>query len=119
MLALYNTERGRLPEAKQLTKERERKCRARLQNNNGVFLEDFAKAVQWAAQLEFCRGGAEGTGWKASFDWLIANDTNYLKVLEGKYGVPTVGSPCRCGQHSTIEAHDAEVAQKQREIFGR
>lgn len=23
--------------------------------------------------------------WRISFDWLIANDTNYLKVLEGKY----------------------------------
>ena len=23
--------------------------------------------------------------WTASFDWLISNDTNYLKILEGKY----------------------------------
>jgi len=26
-----------------------------------------------------------GDGWKVSFDWLIENDTNYLKTLEGNY----------------------------------
>jgi hypothetical protein len=28
---------------------------------------------------------AEHKGWKVSFDWLIENDTNYIKVLERKY----------------------------------
>jgi integrase len=27
------------------------------------------------------------TGWKANFDWLIANDTNCIAVLEGKYAI--------------------------------
>ena len=31
---------------------------------------------------EFCMGA---TGWKADFDWIIKNDTNWVKVLEGKY----------------------------------
>lgn len=26
------------------------------------------------------------TNWRASFDWLIANDTNWVRVLEGAYG---------------------------------
>ena len=29
--------------------------------------------------------GDSDQGWKADFDWIIANDTNYMKVLEGKY----------------------------------
>ena len=29
--------------------------------------------------------GVNKRGWKVDFDWLIANDTNYVKVLEGKY----------------------------------
>lgn len=30
--------------------------------------------------------GENKSNWKVSFDWLIENDTNYLKVLEFKYG---------------------------------
>ena len=29
--------------------------------------------------------GANEKSWTASFDWLISNDTNWLKILEGKY----------------------------------
>ena len=29
--------------------------------------------------------GKSESGWKIDFSWLIANDSNYLKVLEGNY----------------------------------
>lgn len=84
MLALYNANRGGLPEAKALSKDRLRKCQARLRNNNGTFLSEWTKAVERAAVLPFCCGDG-GQGWKVTFDWMITNDTNYLKILEGKY----------------------------------
>jgi hypothetical protein len=48
------------------------------------FLEDFREAVRRAAATPFLCG-AGPAGWRANFDWIIANDTNYLKVLEGRY----------------------------------
>lgn len=84
LFAIYNQNRGQLPEAKALTNERAAKCRARLARNNGSFVSDWTRAIQRAAKSAFCLGdGAQG--WKASFDWFIANNTNYVKVLEGKY----------------------------------
>ena len=29
--------------------------------------------------------GKNSSGWKVSFGWIMKNDTNYLKVLEGQY----------------------------------
>ena len=29
--------------------------------------------------------GDNDRGWKASFDWLLENDSNIMKVLEGNY----------------------------------
>jgi hypothetical protein len=48
------------------------------------FLKDFCEAVRRAAATPFLCG-AGPAGWRANFDWMIANDTNYLKVLEGRY----------------------------------
>jgi hypothetical protein len=46
--------------------------------------EDFRAAVRQAAATPFLAG--EGArGWRANFDWLIANDTNVRKVVEGVY----------------------------------
>ena len=44
-------------------------------------------AVKLAARTPFCRGQND-RGWKMDFDFLIENDTNLTKVLEGKYGPP-------------------------------
>lgn len=84
MLSIYNANRGVLPEVRSLTKERVRKCKARTVHTNGNFLSDFTLAIQRARVLPFCCGeGAQG--WRVDFDWLIANDTNHQKILEGKY----------------------------------
>ena len=37
------------------------------------------------ASSKFLRGESGGGDWKANFDWIISNDTNYAKVLEGRY----------------------------------
>lgn len=106
----YNEHRGILPEAKALTKERQRKCKTRLSGRHENFLREWTLAVQRAAALPFCCGeGAQG--WTVSFDWLIANDTNYLKILEGKYDhVGAIRSPAS----DTDEAEHLKLVQ---EIF--
>ncbi len=44
----------------------------------------FDKIIEAIKEQPFLMGQNE-RGWKVSFDWLIDNDTNYLKVLERKY----------------------------------
>lgn len=43
-----------------------------------------ALLVAVSKQRDFLFGDTE-RGWMISFDWLIKNDTNYIKVLEGQY----------------------------------
>jgi hypothetical protein len=82
LLAIYEQERGGLPAAAGLTAERRRQCGQRIKA--GLKRDEFAAAVRCAAKTPFLTG--EGArGWRASFDWLIANDTNLRKVLEGVY----------------------------------
>jgi hypothetical protein len=90
MRQIWQQERGALPEVRALSPEREARCRERIahaRNKNksaAQFLADFRDAVTRAAATPFLCG--EGpAGWRANFDWLVANDTNYLKVLEGRY----------------------------------
>ena len=82
LLEIYERERGPLPAAAALTPERRRQCALRIRG--GLGSEEFGAAVRRAAATPFLAG--EGArGWRASFDWFIANDTNVRKVLEGVY----------------------------------
>jgi hypothetical protein len=90
MLDIWQQERGPLAELRALSPEREARCRERISHAGSKgkataqFLAEFREAVARAAATPFLCG--EGpTGWCANFDWLVANDTNYLKVLEGRY----------------------------------
>jgi hypothetical protein len=78
---IWNQNRGQLAEAKALGKGRLSKCRLRARD---VGEERFLDAVRKAAATPFCLG-LNDRGWKADFDWLIANDTNATKVIEGRY----------------------------------
>jgi hypothetical protein len=85
MLEVYDAERGALPAAERLTPERRRQCTLRLAA--GLSLAEFRAAVRRTAATPFLAGGGE-RGWRANFDWLIANETNIRKVLEGRYDPP-------------------------------
>jgi uncharacterized protein YdaU (DUF1376 family) len=82
LFEIYANENKKLPRAETFTKEREHKCRVRLNAKN--FIENFKKAVQKSQDTPFLCG-ENARGWRADFDWLIANDTNIIKILEGRY----------------------------------
>ncbi len=82
LLAIYEAERGALPPAHILTAERRVKCAQWL--SAGFTADDFRAAVRRAAKTPFLAGAGE-RGWRASFDWLIADAANARKVLHGEY----------------------------------
>jgi len=93
LLGIYEAERGALPPAHTLTAERRARCAQWLAA--GFTAGDFRAAVRRAAATPFLAGAGE-RGWRASFDWLIADPGNARKVLEGEYAP----SPPRSQQFS-------------------
>jgi len=110
LLEIYRQQNQSLPEVKALTAERLRKCRSRI--NQAVrdgcleqYLADFTAAVKKAQSTPFLRG--EGArGWRASFDWLVANQVNIYAVLEGKYDCPAATPPNGNGGNHAISSPD-------------
>ncbi|MHB8654994.1 MAG: hypothetical protein ACYDA9_14080 [Terriglobia bacterium] len=87
LLEIWKRERGPLPDVRALTRSRKRKCEVRIAERGSdpeKFLAEFAQAVRLCASTPFLRGEND-RGWKAGFDWLVGNDVNLEKVLEGKY----------------------------------
>ncbi len=89
LLDLYRKHNRILPQVKAFGSDRWRKCQSRInraqqQGRLEPYLKDFAEAVKKAQQVPFLRG--EGRqGWRASFDWFVANDSNVCRILEGTY----------------------------------
>ena len=94
LLEIYQRECGPLPAAADLTPERRRQCALRIRA--GLGSQEFDAAVRHAAATPFLAGqGARG--WRASFDWFIANDTNVRKVNEGVYEPSASPAPAQVG----------------------
>lgn len=77
---------SQLPTARALSKAREKKCINRLDERP---VEEWREIISKMTVTPFLCGQND-RGWKADFDWIIANDGNAIKVLEGKYS--TAGS---------------------------
>lgn len=79
---LWNVILGRfLPKVMALPQKRQIKCKARLKDYTDTEWEQiFLKIAKTPFLL-----GQNNTGWTASFDWIINNEENALKVLEGNY----------------------------------
>lgn len=75
---LWNAHRGSLPGCVVLNETRRRKATARVTEKPDPAY--WTTCVQKMAASSFCLEGK----W-ATFDWLIANDNNHVKVSEGKY----------------------------------
>ena len=70
-----------LPKLKLLSQKRKEKIKLRTKE---VGLDNFLKSIDILNNSKFCLGENKNS-WKADLDWLISNDTNIVKVLEGKY----------------------------------
>lgn len=68
-----------LPAVREFSSTRAKKCSARLKERS---LDEWAAIFRQIADTPFLCGAK---GWKATFDWIIANDGNAAKVLEGTY----------------------------------
>jgi len=82
LLQIFEEERGGLPPATTLTPELRRQCALRLAA--GLTPGELRMAVRRAAATPFLSGSG-GRGWRATFDWFMANDANVRKVLDGRY----------------------------------
>jgi len=71
-----------LPKVQKLTPARKDKIRSRLKDEPD--LATWAQIFQKIEASSFCNGDNKN-GWKATFDWITTNGTNYVKVLEGNY----------------------------------
>lgn len=70
-----------------LTDSRKQKIRIRaleIEKSGAEYLTAFEKIFTLMANSRFMSGN-NNRGWKPTFDWIIENDKNYVKVLEGNY----------------------------------
>jgi len=70
-----------LPVIQEISDKRRTKLKKRYEKKS---FQDFTKIVEAIKEQLFLLGENERK-WVISFDWLIENDTNYLKVLERRY----------------------------------
>ena len=82
--AFWNDNLGKygIPTVRILSNPRKQKIKSRVRNNP-QFLEAFKGCISRIMSSDFLKG-AKGN-WKATFDWVIENDTNYIKILEGNF----------------------------------
>lgn len=73
----------KIPKIFKITKKREDKLRSRFKEEE--FRDNIIQMFDTICKVDFLKGEAEGTPWMVTFDWIIENDTNYIKILEGKY----------------------------------
>ena len=74
-----NAEQFGFSTIKSMSDARYKKFKTRLAKDDN-FLDNFLEAIEIASQSSFIMSNTFFT-----FDWLVANDENYLKVIEGNY----------------------------------
>lgn len=87
----YNAICTNLPRVVRLTDKRRRAVR--LIYGKGYTPEQLDEVFRKAQASSFCTG-LNDRHWKADFDWLL-NESNLVKVLEGKYDNPAAAKPLR------------------------
>ena len=78
---LWNAVCVSLPKVISLSDKRKRQEKLRLSERT---IEKWKDVFTKLNTSEFCKGN-NNTGWKATYDWIVSNTDNALKVLEGKY----------------------------------
>lgn len=65
-----------------ITEKRAKHIKIRLSNFTP---EEIYKVIDKAAISNFLNGRIGNRGWIADFDWIFGNESNFIKVLEGRY----------------------------------
>lgn len=78
----YWNDKKTLPQILSFSPQRESKLKTRMKEN--LFAENWRQIIDMAAASRFCIGQND-KNWKADFDWILKDSTNYAKVLEGRY----------------------------------
>jgi len=107
----YWNSKDNLPRIRSMTDSRKNKLKTRLMEDD--FAENWKMIIDKIAASSFCTGG-NNRRWKADIDWLLANSTNYIKVLEGKYDNSKAGEASACAPLDPVAA-----AQRQRFLTGK
>jgi hypothetical protein len=107
----YNAICTSLPRVEKLTDNRRKHLAPRIREHPDI--DWWRRLFQRVQTTPFLRGNGR-TGWRASFDWLIANDTNAIKVLEGKYDDAGGGGsgPGGNANRGYVPEPDREVSDK-------
>ena len=74
----WNSVNG-LPVIKAMSKGRIQKLKTRMQED--VFSHDWKKIIRKLSRSPF-HTGSNDRKWKATVDWILQNDTNYMKILD-------------------------------------
>lgn len=83
ILRLYHDRCPSLPKVLKLSDKRKMKIRVRFEEMRFDY-ETLQQVFDKAEASSFMRGD-NNRGWRADFDWIFNNSTNWLKILEGKY----------------------------------
>lgn len=83
ILNLYHQECPSFNRIVKLSDARKAKIRTRL-DEMPEGIETLRTVFRKMEASDFCKGEND-SGWKATFDWLIENTNNWLKVIEGNY----------------------------------
>lgn len=82
-ICVPNDKERSLPRVLSLNDDRKAKIRARFKEM-GCSYEKIEEVFRAIMESDFLTGSNNG-GWAASIDWIFANKSNWVKVLEGKY----------------------------------
>ena len=79
---LYNDICTSLPSIRKMSEQRKKHVGARWKEEEDI--EVFKEVFEKAENSSFLTGN-NNRNWTADFDWIVKNDTNFNKILEGKY----------------------------------
>lgn len=103
---LYHDRCPSFPKVLKLSDKRKVKVRIRFEEMNFCY-ETLQEVFDRCESSHFMRGD-NARGWRADFDWIFANSTNWVKVLEGKYDNRTTP------QYTTNETKQGDKYAKRR-----
>jgi hypothetical protein len=79
---VWNEEARFLPKAREINESRKRKIKTRLRERS---LEEWRQIFRRMNASPFLRGESGNGTFRADLDWIISNENNAVKVLEGRY----------------------------------